>query len=341
MAIRKIIARSIEDSAISATDIAAGSITTAKIADANVTTAKIASSVTLTTPTIDTITSAASTALTLKSAGTTAVTIDTSQNVGIGNTTPSSYNSNANKLVIGSNSAVTGMTLASGTTAAGNIFFARGTTGADAYDGYVQYAQNGQYMAFGTGGGTERMRIDSIGNLLVGTTAPFNFSAAGGGTFQTGSSDGQLFLRNSGASANFGFYLGANSSNQMRIYNQSGSGVLLTNGSTSWSSTSDERLKTDLAPIQDSLQKVSALRAVTGRFKTDEEGVSRSFLIAQDFESVFPQALDASDEDALSLKYTEVIPLLVASIKELKAINDQQAETINALTARIEALENR
>ncbi len=188
-------------------------------------------------------------------------------------------------------------------------------------------------------GGAEAVRIDASGNLLVGTTAPFNLNSAGSGTFQTASSDGQLFLRNSGASANFGWYLGANSSNQMRVYNQSGSGVLLTNGSTSWSSTSDERLKTDLAPIQDSLQKVSALRAVTGRFKTDEEGVSRSFLIAQDFENVFPQALDASDEDALSLKYTEVIPLLVASIQELKAINDTQAETINALTTRVVALE--
>ncbi|NBS68184.1 hypothetical protein EBT31_04625, partial [bacterium] len=90
----------------------------------------LATSPTITTPTISSISSASATALTLKSAGTTAVTIDTSQNVGIGNTTPSSYNSNANKLVIGSNSAVTGMTLASGTTAAGNIFFARGTTGA-------------------------------------------------------------------------------------------------------------------------------------------------------------------------------------------------------------------
>jgi hypothetical protein len=103
---------------------------------------------------------------------TTAVTIDTSQNVGIGNTTPSSYNNNAYKLVIGSNSAVTGMTLASGPSAAGNIFFARGTSGTDAYDGYVQYVQGSQYMAFGTNGGTERMRIDSSGNVGIGTTSP-------------------------------------------------------------------------------------------------------------------------------------------------------------------------
>jgi hypothetical protein len=54
-----------------------------------VTTNSLTSGLTITTPTINQITSAASTALTLQSAGTTAVTIDTSQNVGIGTTSPS------------------------------------------------------------------------------------------------------------------------------------------------------------------------------------------------------------------------------------------------------------
>jgi len=48
----------------------------------------LATSPTITTPTISSLTSAASTALTLQSAGTTAVTVDTSQNVGIGTTSP-------------------------------------------------------------------------------------------------------------------------------------------------------------------------------------------------------------------------------------------------------------
>jgi hypothetical protein len=48
----------------------------------------LSNSPTIVTPTINTITSAASTALTLQSAGTTAVTVDTSQNVGIGTSSP-------------------------------------------------------------------------------------------------------------------------------------------------------------------------------------------------------------------------------------------------------------
>lgn len=110
------------------------------------------------------------------------------------------------------------------------------------------------------------------------------------------------------------------STNILQVYNQtSGTGVSLAAGGTSWGSYSDERLKENLIPIPDALAKVAKLRAVTGRYKTDEKDVSRSFLIAQDVLTVLPEAVDTSDKDALSLRYADVIPLLVASIKELKA----------------------
>jgi regulator of protease activity HflC (stomatin/prohibitin superfamily) len=93
-------------------------------------------------------------------------------------------------------------------------------------------------------------------------------------------------------------------------------------------------LKTDLVPIENAASKVLTLRAVTGRFKTDEVGKSRAFLIAQDIQKVLPEAVDASNPEKLGVQYTDVIPLLVAAIKELSAKND-------ALEARLVALESK
>jgi hypothetical protein len=102
----------------------------------------------------------------------------------------------------------------------------------------------------------------------------------------------------------------------------SGSGVFLAHNATSWASTSDERRKDIIEPITDAANKVSQLRAVIGKFKTDEEGTRRPFLIAQDVQAVLPEAVQTQeDEDGefLGMSYTDVVPLLVAAIKELKA----------------------
>lgn len=77
-------------------------------------------------------------------------------------------------------------------------------------------------------------------------------------------------------------------------------------------------MKTDLVAIDHGLDKVAALRSVTGRYLTDEPGTSRSFLIAQDVQQVLPEAVCVEDPQKLSLRYTEVIPLLVAALKESK-----------------------
>ena len=179
---------------------------------------------------------------------------------------------------------------------------------------------------------TERLRIDENGNLLVGTTS--TLFASSHDFVNSGSA--VLGLRNSGATAGLYWQVGPDSNSSFKVYNASNVGVFLTNGSTAWASSSDERLKTDLIPIENGLEKVNSLRSVTGRFKTDEEGVSRSFLIAQDVQKVLPEAVSVQNDElgTLGVAYTEVIPLLVASIKELKAIIDTQQEQINSLLGK-------
>ncbi len=100
-------------------------------------------------------------------------------------------------------------------------------------------------------------------------------------------------------------------------------GVSLSAGATAWVSASDERVKENLVPITDAANKVASLRAVTGNYTWDESKKSRAFLIAQDVLEAFPQAVETKNLDELGLAYTDVIPLLVAAIKELKAEIDQ------------------
>jgi hypothetical protein len=119
-------------------------------------------------------------------------------------------------------------------------------------------------------------------------------------------------------------------------------GMRLNGGATSWTSNSDERYKDIIENITDGLTKVNKLRAVIGKHDYDADGIRRPFLIAQDFIDNFDDAIDVplneeGEEDIeggkYSLRYSDVIPLLVVAIKELSAKND-------ALEARILTLES-
>jgi hypothetical protein len=92
-----------------------------------------------------------------------------------------------------------------------------------------------------------------------------------------------------------------------------------------------------------------------GKYKADKKNTIRPFLIAQDVQKVLPEAVSngiireavdpenpskvLSESECLHLSYTDMIPLLIASIKEQQTLIKSQQDLITGLTARVAALE--
>jgi hypothetical protein len=262
--------------------------------------------------------------------------IDSSGNVGIGTSSPT------NKLHVSSSSFET--IKLQGTSTVSGINFVNSASS----NGYIYY-DNGPNMLFYTNG-SERARIDSSGNLLVGGTTAVVTAKLG--IYQT-TLDAALFINPSNASYNgtviytnttraassafdfIGCY--GNAVGQFRV---GGNGVIYAQN-TSVQSISDQRLKENIRDSSDGLSVVNGLRPVRYDWKEGHGNNQKNQLgfIAQEIETVFPEAVSewqVNKDDETVYKTVgpgALIPVLV------KAIQEQQA-LITALTTRITALES-
>jgi hypothetical protein len=261
--------------------------------------------------------------------------IDSSGNVGIGTSSPT-FATGTGLQVKGAGFTSVRVTNASST----GVDFSQDTSA----NGYM-YNRDNAALIYGTNN-TERMRINSGGQLLVNNTATLytgQHNIRGGDNSGTG-----VLTTQSATTTSYYHTVGTTSGGAFVVYAGNGSfnGAYIVWGATSWSANSDARLKNVTGTYTNALSDITQIQPVKFTWKSDETNTSYVGVIAQSVQNVVPEAMSqnklpsSGDEtEYLGVRYTDLIPLMIASIQELKAINDTQAETINALTARIVALE--
>jgi hypothetical protein len=255
------------------------------------------------------------------SGGTERMRIDSSGNVGIGTNSPGA------KLEVNGNIRLNGGSNTLYTTSA-DLVFQSGSSG------LIRFANND--------GANERARIDSSGNLLVGTTSGSNLITATKN--QSGTTAIIHATNTNNTVGNFAYQgtLGANCNTNTSAHFAGISGssgwYLLGNGTTSY--TSDSRLKKNVETARNGyLEDLCQLRVVKYNWANHDDSSPKELgLIAQEVEQVFPSLVQddlRGEYEGVTYKTLKgsVIPMLL-----LKAIQEQQA-LITTLTDRITALE--
>ena len=270
------------------------------------------------------------------------LTIDSSGNVGIGITNPSDYYSE--QLVVNAEEGEGGITIKNATDNNGYLMFADGTSGSEAYRGYIMYGHSvdemrlytSTYMNFYSNG-SERMRLTSGGDFLVGktvttlSTAGIHMQGSTGRTLCTVSGDNVMDLnRTTSNGVILGFYL-----------NGSSVGTISTNANNL---PSDRNFKRDISDLDLGLNLVTKLKPSQYNYKIDSEDCPKMYgLIAQDLEESLTEVgveknstwllqhepKDDEKQSDYSLDYTKLIPILINSIQELSAKVEELESKIN------------
>jgi hypothetical protein len=191
----------------------------------------------------------------------------------------------------------------------------------------------------------------STANVVIGNTAGTNVTGAGNviigeGAVSASAADAYSIV--------IGRVNGSNITGKgggTGFINPNNGGVYQGNNSSSWSTTSDQRLKKNIVDNTEGLDKVSAIRVRNFEYRTEEEvtdlpthavinkaGVQLG-VIAQELQQVCPDCVKEETTGVLSVDSDNIFWHMVNAIKDLKAINDAQATRIEALETKVAALE--
>ena len=277
----------------------------------------------------------------------TAITIDSSERVGIKTTSPQSYHSGADDLVVYA-SGSSGITIATGdTTSSVALKFADGTDVTSENAGYIDYAHSDNSMRFGTTA-TERMRIDSSGDVFVGTTSSFANSSTRLEVISESAGLDCLACKVLGTNQNaISFYQNG--------YSSPRGSITVGTSSVAYNTSSDYRLKENVDYTWDATTRLKQLKPARFNFIADDTNTLVDGFIAHEVSSVVPEAV-SGEKDAMiaEVLYTEGDDIpegkSVGDVKTAAAIDPQGIDqsklvpllvkTIQELEARITELEN-
>jgi hypothetical protein len=184
--------------------------------------------------------------------------------------------------------------------------------------GQIAYQHSNDSMQFYTSA-SERMRIDSSGNLLVGTTdgTPFASNVTGAAFYSggaiSGSTDGlpALYLNrktSDGVIADF------------RKNGTSVGSISVTGSATTYNTSSDQRLKENITDAPSSSDDIDAIQVRSFDWKAD--GSHQKYgMIAQELMTVAPEAVsgDPESDEMMGVDYSKLVPMLIKEIQSLRA----------------------